>query len=73
MKSGDANQKYLGRQGATNKGANIEIFRGDLPFIKKVLDRENRIGFTANLYLPSAAQIRVQEAWAARCRGEEEE
>jgi hypothetical protein len=51
--SGDADQKYLGRPGATAKGANIEIFRTHLEMVRSVIKQEGRVGFTANLGLNS--------------------
>jgi hypothetical protein len=49
----DADIKYVGRPGATLKGANIEIFRENLGFVKQVIKGENSRGFTANLSLGS--------------------
>ena len=49
VKSKDNNIKYVGRPGATLKGANIEIFRENLSWVKAVIKGENSRGFTANL------------------------
>jgi hypothetical protein len=59
--SGDADQKYLGRPGATAKGANIEIFRTNLETVKAVIQQEGRVGFTANLGLGSPAAVQKFE------------
>ena len=53
VKSNDGNIKYVGRPGATLKGANIEIFRENLGFVKQVIKGENARGFTANLQFSS--------------------
>ncbi len=60
-KTGDAEKRYLGRPGATNKGANITIFRTDLKFVKSVLRREGRIGYNANLGLNSSISQSAKE------------
>jgi hypothetical protein len=57
----DANKKYLGRPGATNKGANISIFRSNLDFVRQVLKLESRRGPTANLDLSSAVNASAKE------------
>lgn len=72
LKSGDANKKYLGRPGLTNKDGSITIFRTDLPFVKAVIRRENAIGPTANLNISSPGQIAAQEKYVAMINGEEE-
>jgi hypothetical protein len=53
VRSKDASVKYLGKQGATHKGANIEIFRENLAWVKNVIKGENARGFTANISLGS--------------------
>jgi hypothetical protein len=53
VKSGDIGVKYLGRPGATLKGANIEIFRENLNWVRGVIKGENARGFTANISLGS--------------------
>jgi len=53
VRSRDADIKYLGKPGATLKGANIEIFRENLPWVKAVIKGENARGFTANISLGS--------------------
>lgn len=52
---GDAETKYLGRPGATNKGGDIEIFRSNLASVRQQLQHEGRIGFTANINLGNPA------------------
>jgi hypothetical protein len=42
-------EKYLGRPGLTNKDASVTILRTDLQYWKEQLERENAIGFGANL------------------------
>lgn len=42
-------EKYLGRPGATSKGANIEIFRTNLKFVRSILNKERGTGFGASL------------------------
>jgi len=59
--SGDHTTKYLGRQGATNKSANITIFRRSLGFVKSVLRLENRRGRTANLDFRSIIKASEKE------------
>jgi hypothetical protein len=61
VKSGDNDLKYLGRPGATLKGANIEIFRENLATIKQVIKGENARGFTANLSLGSPVSACVNQ------------
>jgi hypothetical protein len=53
-RSGDINQKYLGRPGATNKSADITIFRTNLATVRGTLRRESSIGRNANIDLSSA-------------------
>jgi hypothetical protein len=53
LKSGDNQNKYLGKPGATLKGANIEIFRENLGFVRQVIKGENMRGPTANLNFSS--------------------
>ena len=53
-RSMDINIKYLGRPGATNKGADIHIFRTDLVNVRGILKRESAIGRNANINLSSA-------------------
>ena len=57
----DAHRKYLGRSGATNKGANITIFKSNLDFVRQVLKLESRRGPTANLNLSSAVNKSAKE------------
>ena len=52
--TGDINQKYLGRPGATNKSADITIFRTNLATVRGTLRRESAIGRNANIDLSSA-------------------
>lgn len=52
-KTGDADTKYLGKQGLTNKDGSITIFRENLAWVKGVIKGENARGFTANLSLGS--------------------
>jgi hypothetical protein len=52
-RTGDINQKYLGRPGATNKSADITIFRTDLATVRGTLRRESAIGRNANIDLSS--------------------
>ena len=59
--SGDHATKYLGRPGATNKGANITIFRTGLAFVRHVLRIENRRGRTANLDFSSVVKASEKE------------
>lgn len=58
--TGDAEQKYLGRPGDTNKSANIEVFRSNLEFVRSVLNRERAVGFNANLGLSSPKNPRLK-------------
>ncbi len=69
QRSKDIHIKYVGRPGATLKGANIEIFRTDLENTRRMIRRENAIGMTANIPISSAAQVAAQERWKD---GEEE-
>lgn len=54
--SGDHQRKFLGRPGATAKGANITIFRTSLDFVRHVLRLENKRGRTANLDFKSVVR-----------------
>lgn len=62
--SGDAEQRYLGKPGLTNKDASIEIFRTDLARVRATINRENRIGFTANLPISSPGAEAAKERFA---------
>lgn len=53
VKSKDADTKYLGKQGLTNKDGSITIFRENLATVKAVIKGENARGFTANISLGS--------------------
>lgn len=44
LNSRDNSKKYLGRPGATSKGANIEIFRADLATARAYINRERSAG-----------------------------
>lgn len=57
----DRSEMYLGRPGATNKGANIEIYRKDLKFVKSVLNAEKARGPTANLIISNPANQLVRD------------
>ena len=46
-------QRFLGRPGATHKGANIEIFRDNLKYYATALRRESACGFGPNLGIAS--------------------
>ena len=54
-------ERYLGRQGLTNKDASITVLRENLGFWKRTIKRENSIGFNANLPLGSPAFEQVAE------------
>lgn len=51
--SGDAESRYVGRPGALNKSAAIDIYRSNLKFVRSVLRREGAVGFNANLGISS--------------------
>jgi len=53
-RTGDINQKFLGRPGSSNKSASINIFRTNLGAVRKILGRESSIGRNANIDLSSA-------------------
>ena len=54
----DRKQMYLGRPGATNKGANIEIFRTNLRFVQAQLNREKGAGMAPNIGISHPAAKR---------------
>lgn len=51
--SEDADIKYVGRPGALNKSAAIDIYRANLKFVRSTLRRELACGFNANLAFSS--------------------
>jgi len=48
-------EKYIGRQGLTNKDSSITVLRENLGYWKQTIKRENAVGINANLPLSSAA------------------
>jgi hypothetical protein len=60
-RTGDVNQKYLGRPGASNKSADITIFRTDLAAVRGTLRRESAIGRNANIDLSSAVNASAKK------------
>ena len=57
----DAEQKYVGSHGATNKGPNIHIHKTNLQFVRQVLRLENSRGRTANLNFKSVINQSAKE------------
>jgi hypothetical protein len=55
-------EKYIGRQGLTNKDASISIIRTDLEYWRSQIARENAAGFNANLPISNAPFEQVREA-----------
>lgn len=53
VRSKDADIRFVGKPGLTNKDAAIEIFRDNLDYVKGVIKCENARGFTANISLGS--------------------
>lgn len=60
-RTGDVNQKYLGRPGSLNKSASINIFRTDLATVRNTLRRESAIGRNANIDLSSAVNASAKK------------
>ena len=60
-RTGDINQKYLGRPGATNKSADITIFRTNLAAVRGTLKRESTIGRNANIDLSSVSNASAKQ------------
>ena len=61
---GDREGMYLGRLGGPNKGASIEVFRTNLPFVRQVLKVESSRGPTANLIITNPANQMVRDGIA---------
>ena len=59
--SGDAQTKYVGRPGLTNKDASVEIFRSNLQTVRAQLRRESAIGFGPNLGIGHPVAVQAVE------------
>jgi predicted nucleic acid-binding Zn ribbon protein len=53
--------KYLGRPGATAKGANIEIFRTNLKSVGAVINKERASGFSASLSFANGLELELTD------------
>ena len=54
-------ERFLGRPGATHKGANIEIFRDNLNYYANALRRESACGMAPNLGVASTTSPIARE------------